>query len=125
MSKSLGNFTTIRDLLDGNWSEYPQPIDPMAIRLLVLQAHYRKPLDFTKAAIIAAENAWQTLKEVLLLSHECGMKGKREGGKEWRNEEVKESITPLPHPLFTPSPMTHHCLPMTTSPVSKRQRMMI
>jgi cysteinyl-tRNA synthetase len=67
MSKSLGNFTTIRDLLDGKWSEYPQPIDPMAIRLFVLQAHYRKPLDFTEAAITAAENSWQTLKDALTL----------------------------------------------------------
>jgi cysteinyl-tRNA synthetase len=67
MSKSLGNFTTIRALLDGKWSEYPQPIDPMAIRLFVLQAHYRKPLDFTKDAMIAAENGWQTLKDALTL----------------------------------------------------------
>ncbi|WP_250126501.1 cysteine--tRNA ligase [Chroococcidiopsis sp. CCMEE 29] len=67
MSKSLGNFTTIRDLLEGNWSDYPQPVDPMAIRLFVLQAHYRKPLDFTKDAIVAAENGWQTLKDALTL----------------------------------------------------------
>ena len=67
MSKSLGNFTTIRDLLEGNWSDYPQPVDPMAIRLFVLQAHYRKPLDFTKDAIVAAENSWKTLKEALTL----------------------------------------------------------
>ena len=37
MSKSLGNFTTIRDLLEGHWAEYPQPVDPMAVRLFVLQ----------------------------------------------------------------------------------------
>ena len=67
MSKSLGNFTTIRDLLDGKWVEYPQPLDPMAIRLFVLQAHYRKPLDFTKAAITAAVNGWQTLQDALML----------------------------------------------------------
>ncbi|NJR48412.1 MAG: cysteine--tRNA ligase [Leptolyngbyaceae cyanobacterium CSU_1_3] len=67
MSKSLGNFTTIRALLEGSWSDYPQPVDPMAIRLFVLQAHYRKPLDFTKDAIVAAENGWQTLKEGLTL----------------------------------------------------------
>jgi cysteinyl-tRNA synthetase len=67
MSKSLGNFTTIRDLLDGKWSEYPQPVDPLVVRLFVLQAHYRKPLDFTKAAITAAENGWQTLKDALTL----------------------------------------------------------
>ncbi len=67
MSKSLGNFTTIRDLLDGKWVEYPQSLDPMAIRLFVLQAHYRKPLDFTKAAITAAVNGWQTLQDALML----------------------------------------------------------
>ena len=57
MSKSLGNFTTIRDLLEGHWAEYPQPVDPMAVRLFVLQGHYRKPLDFTKDAIAAAINS--------------------------------------------------------------------
>ena len=34
MSKSLGNFTTIRDLLE--------KVDSMAVRLFVLQGHYRK-----------------------------------------------------------------------------------
>jgi cysteinyl-tRNA synthetase len=67
MSKSLGNFTTIRDLLEGEWAEYPQPVDPMTIRLFVLQAHYRKPLDFTRDTIFAAERSWQTLKEALNL----------------------------------------------------------
>ena len=65
MSKSLGNFTTICALLDGEWSDYPQPIAPMAIRLFVLQAHYRKPLDFTPTAIAAAEKGWQTLHAAL------------------------------------------------------------
>ena len=70
MSKSLGNFTTIRDLLDGKWVGCPHSIDPMAIRLFVLQAHYRKPVDFTEMAITAAENGWQTLKDALTLDWE-------------------------------------------------------
>lgn len=74
MSKSLGNFMTIRDLLDGKWSKYPQPIDPMAIRLFVLQAHYRKPLDFTEEAIAGAVNSWNTLKEGLLFGEQFGDK---------------------------------------------------
>ena len=65
MSKSLGNFTTIRALLDGQWADYPQPVAPMAIRLFVLQAHYRKPLDFTPTAIAAAEKGWHTLNAAL------------------------------------------------------------
>jgi cysteinyl-tRNA synthetase len=40
MSKSLGNFFTIRDLL----AEAPGE----ALRLALLSAHYRQPLDFTK-----------------------------------------------------------------------------
>ena len=67
MSKSLGNFTTIRELLD-------RPIDPMVIRLFVLQAHYRKPLDFTKDAISSAQNAWETLKAGLLFRQQYGEK---------------------------------------------------
>mgnify|MGYP005836145715 CR=1 FL=1 len=60
MSKSLGNFTTIRDLL-------ARRVDPMAVRLFILQAHYRKPIDFTREALNAAEAGWQTLQEGLLL----------------------------------------------------------
>jgi cysteinyl-tRNA synthetase len=65
MSKSLGNFITIRELLD-------RPTDPMAVRLFVLQAHYRKPIDFTDEAITAATNGWHTLKEGLLFGYEYG-----------------------------------------------------
>jgi len=57
MSKSLKNFTTIRSLLETT--------DPMVIRLFVLQAQYRSPIDFTDEAIAAAENGWNTLKEAL------------------------------------------------------------
>ena len=43
MSKSLGNFLTVHDLLD----EFPGE----AIRLTLLSAHYRQPLDFSKEAV--------------------------------------------------------------------------
>ncbi|HEY9846523.1 MAG TPA: cysteine--tRNA ligase, partial [Candidatus Caenarcaniphilales bacterium] len=67
MSKSLRNFTTIRQLLDS-----PQGPDPMALRLFILQAHYRKPIDFTNEAIAAAQNSWLTLKEGLLFGYQYG-----------------------------------------------------
>ena len=60
MSKSLGNFTTIRSLQESGFS-------PMAIRLFVLQGHYRKPLYFTENALKMATNSWNKLNEVLLL----------------------------------------------------------
>jgi len=65
MSKSLGNFITIRELLD-------RPTDSMAVRLFVLQADYRKPIDFTDEAITAATNGWHTLKEGLLFGDQYG-----------------------------------------------------
>ncbi|MDP6831601.1 MAG: cysteine--tRNA ligase [Alphaproteobacteria bacterium] len=43
MSKSLGNFLTVHELLDEQPGE--------AIRLTLLSAHYRQPLDFTIAAV--------------------------------------------------------------------------
>jgi cysteinyl-tRNA synthetase len=67
MSKSLGNFTTIRALLaDG--------ISPMTLRLFVLQAHYRKPLDFTRAALDAAATGWQGLRAALAVGETLGWK---------------------------------------------------
>ncbi len=47
MSKSLGNFYTVNDLL----KEFPGE----AIRLTLLKTHYRQPLDFTKAGIEEAK----------------------------------------------------------------------
>jgi len=47
MSKSLGNFVTIRDLL-GDWPGE-------AIRLSMLMTHYRAPLDFTQEKLSAAK----------------------------------------------------------------------
>ncbi|HYW18830.1 MAG TPA: cysteine--tRNA ligase [Nodularia sp. (in: cyanobacteria)] len=71
MSKSLGNFTTIRDLLN-------RGVEPMALRLFVLMAQYRKPIDFTDEAIAAATNGWHTLKEGLLFGYEYGGVGNGE-----------------------------------------------
>ena len=65
MSKSLGNFTTIRALLaDG--------VSPMTLRLFVLQAHYRKPLDFSRAALDAAATGWQGLRAALVVGETLG-----------------------------------------------------
>ncbi len=82
MSKSLGNFITIRELLN-------RPTDPMAVRLFVLQAQYRKPIDFTDEAIAAAQNGWNTLKEGLLFGYEYGEKL---GWKVGELRELRENV---------------------------------
>lgn len=50
MSKSLGNFFTVRQLLE-------EGLPGEAIRLTLLSAHYRQPLDFTRDALKQAKAA--------------------------------------------------------------------
>lgn len=58
MSKSLGNFSTIRDIL----SKYNKNI----IRFLFLSSHYRKPIDFSNETLEQAKNSLQKLNEFIL-----------------------------------------------------------
>jgi len=59
MSKSLGNFYTLRDLLNKNHN-------PKAIRYLLLSVHYRQQLNFTEEAVKAADSAVKRLKDFML-----------------------------------------------------------
>jgi cysteinyl-tRNA synthetase len=57
MSKSLGNFFTVRDLLD-------QGVPGEVIRFVMLSTHYRKPMDWTEAKRADAERTlrnWRAL----------------------------------------------------------------
>lgn len=58
MSKSLGNFYTVRQLLDEGWPGE-------AIRLSLLAAHYRQPLDFSKDALQQARSGLDRLYTAL------------------------------------------------------------
>jgi cysteinyl-tRNA synthetase len=53
MSKSLGNFLTIKDAL--------QLYSPEAIRFFILSSHYRSPVDFSRDAVLAAERGVERL----------------------------------------------------------------
>jgi cysteinyl-tRNA synthetase len=57
MSKSLGNFFTIRDVL----AKY----DAEAVRYFVLQSHYRSPLNFSDVALEQAEKRVEYFYETL------------------------------------------------------------
>jgi cysteinyl-tRNA synthetase len=57
MSKSLGNFVTIREALDR--------VRPEALKLLFLSANYRGPLDYTEAAAAEKAKALAGLREFL------------------------------------------------------------
>lgn len=55
MSKSAGNYYTMRDIVDRGH-------EPLAFRLLCLQSHYRSRLNFTWDSLGAAGNALQRLR---------------------------------------------------------------
>ncbi len=54
MSKSLGNFYTIDDVLERGFS-------PQALRLLFLGAHYKSEQNFTWKSLAGVEKAWQKI----------------------------------------------------------------
>lgn len=53
MSKSLGNFFTLREVFE--------KFDPMVVRFYVLKHHYKSPLDFSFPDLEAAEKAYRKL----------------------------------------------------------------
>lgn len=59
MSKSLGNFVTIKQMLSRH--------HPEAIRLFLLSMHYRSPLDYTEKVVSDHEKALEGLYETLYL----------------------------------------------------------
>ena len=76
MSKSLGNFFTVRDLLEGNTPDsiaYPGEV----IRFVLLSTHYGKPMDWT------ADKAKQAQEKLRTWAHLCA--GLEEG-------EVSEDV---------------------------------
>jgi cysteinyl-tRNA synthetase len=76
MSKSLGNFYTLRDLMKKGH-------DPRAVRLLLLSTHYREKLDFTLAALRDAEQGLSRLR---------GFMGKIKEVKDGSSGEVSRLI---------------------------------
>jgi cysteinyl-tRNA synthetase len=67
MSKSLNNFTTLRELF--------KTISPLVIRFFYLQNHYRSPIDFHDQALEQARNGlervWNFYERISLLKSEA------------------------------------------------------
>jgi cysteinyl-tRNA synthetase len=63
MSKSVGNFYTIREVIEKGY-------DPMAIRLFMLQSHYRSPINFTFENLDAAMNRLMNWRNFAALRHQ-------------------------------------------------------
>lgn len=87
MSKSKGNFYTLRDILQKN-------VDPMAIRFLLLSTHYRKILNFTFEALNQASASLQRIKDFLF-------ELKNHPFKKGENKHISELIEETRHKLIS------------------------
>lgn len=65
MSKSLGNFKTLRDI----YKQY----DPMVLRLFILSSHYRSPVMFNVENLTSAKEAWDKIKNTLDVCSSFGL----------------------------------------------------
>ncbi|MGY4884927.1 MAG: cysteine--tRNA ligase [Nanobdellota archaeon] len=85
MSKSLGNFKTIRDIL--------KIYKPEVIRYLVISNQYRQPIDFSEKTLENAKNSYERLKNICE-TIEDDKKTNKEYIEEFENEMDDDLNTP-------------------------------
>jgi len=91
MSKSLGNFFTIRDVL--------KQVHPEALRLFVLSKHYRSPVDFNEETIAEAERGLERLYGTLAAAQDRVPRQPEEfpdAALQAQDKELHEAVTQLP-----------------------------
>ncbi|MHA1717325.1 MAG: cysteine--tRNA ligase [Promethearchaeota archaeon] len=85
MSKSLGNFFTVDDVL----KEY----DAQALRLFLISAQYRNPINFSAGQLEQARKNWQRIKETwVALNDKIGLLKMGINGNYASSEEIKSLI---------------------------------
>ena len=69
MSKSKGNFLTVRDLTaapeDGGREDWAAPLDPLALRLALISGHYAKPFNLTRKTLADAAKNLQRYRDAV------------------------------------------------------------
>jgi cysteinyl-tRNA synthetase len=65
MGKSLNNFITLKQAFAGQHERLTRAYDPLAVRQLILNSHYRSPLDFSDAALHAALSGFTRISEAV------------------------------------------------------------
>jgi cysteinyl-tRNA synthetase len=92
MSKSLGNFTTLVDMLDRT--------DARAYRLLVLRSHYRTPIEVTPDTIADAQAGLERLDA---LARRFGLGGPSPLSAELDEDAVDHFTAAMDNDLDTPT----------------------
>jgi len=65
MGKSLNNFITLKQAFSGAHEKLTRSYAPLGIRQLILNSHYRSPLDFSDAALFAAQSGYEKITETV------------------------------------------------------------
>lgn len=65
MGKSLGNWISLKQVFSGEDSPLSRAYPPLAVRFFVLSSHYRSPMDFSEAALQAAERGLTRLHDAV------------------------------------------------------------
>ncbi|KPK45227.1 MAG: cysteine--tRNA ligase [Phycisphaerae bacterium SG8_4] len=65
MGKSLNNFITLKQAFSGAHERLTRSYEPLAVRQLILNSHYRSPLDFSDAALFAALSGYGKIADVV------------------------------------------------------------
>ena len=65
MGKSLNNFINLKQAFSGSHERLTRYYDPMAVRQLILNSHYRSPLDFSDPALFAAQSGYEKISEAV------------------------------------------------------------
>jgi cysteinyl-tRNA synthetase len=95
MGKSLNNFINLKQAFSGSHERLTRRYDPLAVRQLILNSHYRSPLDFSDAALFAAQSGYdkitETVKEVRKAVAE-GAGGEMDKGVAGQLTQLKEKF---------------------------------
>jgi len=65
MGKSLNNFITLKQVFSGAHERLNRGYDPLAVRQLILNSYYRNTLDFSDAALYAAQSGYEKITEAV------------------------------------------------------------
>lgn len=85
MSKSLGNFFTLKDIF--------LKFDPMAVRFFLLLTHYRGPINFSEMEVAAAREGFEKLRQFVADIEFLLTKGPV-GEMEIEREDMDEELQP-------------------------------
>lgn len=94
MSKSRGNFLTVRDLVRPE-SDGGRGIDPLALRMTLIAGHYRKPFNFTFDTLRANVRHRERIREALEIveAAEAGGSSNGSGASAARFGELRDRMT--------------------------------